>query len=88
MTHVNERKKRGVAKEPSVKKRNALARKLVGQSTTNTMIGRIIETDHDPGRQITAGRPPVIARNATVDGGTTIKLSGKEKEKGTAGCGT
>lgn len=73
---VNKRKKRGVAEKLSVRRRNALARNLVGQSITNTMIGRVIVTDLDPALQpsegpltkeiVAAGRLPVIARSAVI----------------------
>ncbi|KAH0828033.1 kinase phosphorylation protein-domain-containing protein [Lanmaoa asiatica] len=96
--HVNKRKKRGAAGRLSVKRRNALAKKLAEQSMTHKTLRRVIETDHDHDlphaegavtrETVAAGRRLVTARSAIIGQGTTMNLSGKRREKGIGGYGT
>lgn len=75
MQRVSQRKKRSIAEKLSVKRRNALARNLVGHRVTIKTIGRVVETDHDRGlppgegrvtRTGAAGRLPVTTRSAVI----------------------
>ena len=60
---VDKQKKKGIAEKPNVKRKNALGRKLEGV-VTNTMMERVIETDHDralPSTEGTLTKETVIA---------------------------